>query len=154
MHTPGHNLYHITPFIKKTGVYFSGDLIIANLTAIYSEFDGDLDDYRLTLDRLSEEPIRRMLPAHGEEIENPQRQIVLVRKTLDILERGILRRLGETDSDLFTLMEAAIGKKVHSGGHLATALGLIYAIIKKLEKRHLVSIFSRDDGYETFSLAK
>ena len=138
---------------RKEGVYFSGDLIIANLTAIYSEFDGDLEDYRITLDKLLEEPIQRMLPAHGDEIIAPKRSINLVKKTLDILERGIVRRLTESSpSDLLNLMEAAIGKKVHSGGHLSTALALVYAIIKRLEKKKKLRIECRDDGYEKFFL--
>ncbi len=152
LYTPGHNLYHITPYLRKEKVYFSGDLIIANLTAIYSEFDGDLDEYRLTLDRLLEEPIQRMLPSHGEELTDPKRSINLVKKTLDILERGIIRRLGESPSDLLNLMEAAMGKKVHSGGHLPTALAMVYALIKRLEKKKKVKIEARSDGYEKFFL--
>ncbi len=153
LYTPGHNIYHITPYLRKEGIYFSGDLIISNLTAIYSEFDGDLEDYRLTLDRLLDEPIVRMLPAHGEEIIDPKRSINLVKKTLDILERGIVRRLTESSpSDLLNLMEAAIGKKVHSGGHLPTALALVYSIVKRLEKKKKIRIERRNDGYEKFYL--
>jgi glyoxylase-like metal-dependent hydrolase (beta-lactamase superfamily II) len=111
LHTPGHNLYHITPVSPDTGVYFSGDLIIANLTAIYSQLDGSLGDYHFTLSKLLEEPIKRLLPAHGHEIEDPKKTILLVKKTLSILEKGVIRRLKEGSSDLLHLMEAAIGKK-------------------------------------------
>ena len=151
LYTPGHNIYHITPYLRKEGIYFSGDLIISNLTAIYSEFDGDLRDYRITLDKLLEEPIVRMLPAHGDEIADPKRSIHLVKKTLDILERGILRRLTESSpSDLLNLMEAAIGKKVYSGGHLPTALALVYSLVKSLERKKKLTIEKREDGYEKF----
>ncbi|BDA79836.1 hydrolase [Leptospira kobayashii] len=152
IYTPGHNLYHITPVIQESGVYFSGDLIIANLTAIYSEMDGSLGDYYFTLSKLLEEPIKRLLPAHGHEIEDPIRTITLVKKTLSILEKGVIRRLRESPSDLLNLMEAAIGKKVHNGGHLPTALGLIYSIIKKLVLEGLIRIEKRDSGYEIFHL--
>ncbi|GBF50570.1 Zn-dependent hydrolase [Leptospira ryugenii] len=152
LHTPGHNLYHITPIHTQSGVYFSGDLIIANLTAIYSQLDGSLGDYYFTLSKLLEEPIRRLLPAHGNEIDDPQKTITLVKKTLSILEKGVIRRLKESSSDLLHLMEAAIGKKVHNGGHLPTALGLVYSIIQKLVLEGLIKIETRDDGYETFHL--
>ncbi|WCL51120.1 MBL fold metallo-hydrolase [Leptospira sp. GIMC2001] len=150
IHTPGHNLYHITPVLADCGVYFSGDLIIANLTAIYSELDGSLNDYHFTLSKLLEEPIKRLLPAHGKEIENPHKTITLVKKTLSILEKGVIRRLKEGSSDLLHLMEAAIGKKVHSGGHLPTALGLVYSIIKKMELEGKIRIEFRENGYEIF----
>lgn len=152
IHTPGHNLYHITPVCPKSGVYFSGDLIIANLTAIYSQLDGSLSDYHFTLSKLLEEPIRRLLPAHGHEIEDPKKTILLVKKTLSILEKGVIRRLREGSSDLLHLMEAAIGKKVHNGGHLPTALGLIYSIVQKLVLEGWIRIESRENGYEIFHL--
>ncbi|MCC6275190.1 MAG: hypothetical protein IT569_05005 [Leptospiraceae bacterium] len=76
-----------------------------------------------------------------------------MKKTLDILERGIVRRLTESSpSDLLNLMEAAIGKKVHSGGHLPTALALVYSIVKRLEKKKKIRIERRNDGYEKFYL--
>ncbi|TGM59178.1 MBL fold metallo-hydrolase [Leptospira vanthielii] len=152
LHTPGHNLYHITPVDPSTGIYFSGDLIIANLTAIYSEMDGSLGDYYFTLSKLLEEPIKRMLPAHGSEIEDPKKTITLVKKTLSILEKGVLRRLREGESDLKVLMEAAIGKKVHNGGHLPTALGLVYSIIQKLVLEGQIRIEKRENGYEVFHI--
>jgi glyoxylase-like metal-dependent hydrolase (beta-lactamase superfamily II) len=152
IYTPGHNLYHITPVAPDTGVYFSGDLIIANLTAIYSQLDGSLGDYHFTLSKLLEEPIKRLLPAHGQEIEDPKKTILLVKKTLSILEKGVIRRLRESSSDLLHLMEAAIGKKVHNGGHLPTALGLIYSIIQKLVLEGMIRIEVKENGYEVFHL--
>ena len=152
LHTPGHNLYHITPILKDSFIYFSGDLIISNLTAIYSELDGSLSDYYHTLSKLLDEPIRRMLPSHGSEIEDPKKTITLVKKTLSILEKGVLRRLKEGSCDLLYLMEAAIGKKVHTGGHLPTALGLIYSILRKLEIEGFVEIDKNPSGYEIFRL--
>lgn len=152
IHTPGHNLYHITPVETSSKVYYSGDLIIANLTAIYSELDGNLNDYHFTLLHLLDENINRLLPSHGKEIENPKRTITVVKKTLSILEKGVIRRLREGPSDLLLLMEAAIGKKVHSGGHLPTALGLIYSILRKLEMEGKVRFEVKENGYEIFHL--
>lgn len=150
LHTPGHNLYHITPVSLPDRVYFSGDLIIANLTAIYSELDGNLNDYHFTLSQLQKEPIYRLLPAHGKEIENPGKTITLVKKTLSILEKGFLRRLNSAPADLLHLMEAAIGKKVHSGGHLPTALGLVYSILRKLELEGKIGWEEKENGYQIF----
>jgi DNA-binding PadR family transcriptional regulator len=49
-------------------------------------------------------------------------------------------------------MEAAIGKKVHTGGHLTTALGLIYSIIKKLELEGRIHYEKKESGYEIFHI--
>jgi glyoxylase-like metal-dependent hydrolase (beta-lactamase superfamily II) len=150
IHTPGHNRWHLTPYILGEGVYFTGDLVLQNISAIYAELDGNLHDYYASLDRLLKLPIHRLLPAHGAEPASPQKAIRLIRKTLALLERGIIRRLHEGEYDLSTMVREAIGPRVKSGGHYITALATIHSILQRLIDRGMVGVREIDPPYETY----
>jgi glyoxylase-like metal-dependent hydrolase (beta-lactamase superfamily II) len=150
IHTPGHNRWHLTPYILGEGVYFTGDLVLENVSAIYAELDGNLADYYASLDRLMELPIARLMPAHGAEPKSPKKAIRLIRKTLALLERGIMRRLKEGEYDLSTMVREAIGPRAKSGGHYITALATIHAILQSLIERGLVGVREVDPPYEMY----
>jgi glyoxylase-like metal-dependent hydrolase (beta-lactamase superfamily II) len=150
LHTPGHNQHHLTPYILGEGVYFTGDLVLENISAIYAEFDGNLADYHRSLERLQQLPIQRLLPAHGAEPESPQKAIKLISKTLSLLERGIMRRLREGERDLAELVLGAMGEKVKLSGHYVTALATVHAILHSLIGRGLVEVREVDPPYERF----
>lgn len=150
IYTPGHNRWHLTPYILGEGIYFTGDLVLENISAIYAELDGNLSDYYASLDRLMQLPIGRLMPAHGAEPKSPQKAIRLIRKTLALLERGIMRRLREGEYDLSTMVREAIGPRAKSGGHYITALATIHAILQSLIHRGLVGVREVDPPYERY----
>lgn len=69
LHTPGHSGGHLSLLWEDQ--IFCGDLVMAWTSTIISPPDGDLADYLRSLDRLSQVQPRRLLPAHGEAIEDP-----------------------------------------------------------------------------------
>ncbi len=150
LHTPGHNMWHLTPYILGEGIYFTGDLVLENISAIYAELDGNLSDYYASLDRLMELPIQRLLPAHGAEPEKPKQAIRRIRKSLALLERGIMRRLQSGEYDLAVMTREAIGERAKSGGHYITALATIHAILQSLIERKLVGVREVDPPYERY----
>ncbi|PJZ57495.1 MBL fold metallo-hydrolase [Leptospira barantonii] len=150
LHTPGHNRWHLTPYILGEKIYFTGDLVLQNISSIYAEIDGNLYDYHQSLDRLSKLPIRRLLPAHGPEPDDPQRAIKLLSKTLNLLERGVVRRLKENDQDLSTLVLEAMGEKVANSGYYNTALAILHSLIRKLIDQGQVQILEIDPPYEKY----
>lgn len=150
IHTPGHNRWHLTPYILGTGIFFTGDLVLENISSVYSELDGDITSYHKSLDRLMKMPIQRILPAHGDEPKNPQRAIKVLKKTLSLLERGIMRRLKEKDYDLKELVSSAIGPRTRDSNHYTTALAIIHAIISKHRKEGHIEIIEVDPPYERY----
>ncbi|HRP69147.1 MAG TPA: MBL fold metallo-hydrolase [Turneriella sp.] len=154
--TPGHNTWHITPVETTQGFAFTGDLLIGNIPAIYDNFDGNLELYQksllLLLSLREENPTMRFLPAHGNEIENPERTIKVLQKTLGILENGILKKLVEGRKDLVILLESAFGTKIESGGLFVAALELLEALLRKLIREGRVGSQVYEDGYEEFYL--
>ena len=156
METPGHNTWHITPVETTIGFAFTGDLLIGNIPAIYDSLDGNLELFQKSLMNLLElrkaEPHTRFLPAHGEEIENPERAIKIVLKTIGILENGLLKKLVEGRKDLVNLMESAFGAHIEGGNHFITALELLEALLRKLMREGRVGSQVYADGHEEFYL--
>ncbi|MBI3395407.1 MAG: MBL fold metallo-hydrolase [Spirochaetia bacterium] len=151
LYTPGHNCWHLTPYILGEGIYFTGDLILENISAVYSEVDGNLEDYRRSLDRLLKLPIKRILPAHGKEPQDPHRAIRLLSKTLALLERGVMRRLKEKDHDLAELVHDSMGEKVKDSPHYLTAIAMIHSMVLELIKRGEAAILEVDPPYERYT---
>lgn len=156
METPGHNTWHITPVETTIGFAFTGDLLIGNIPAIYDSLDGNLELFQKSLMDLLElrkaHPHTRFLPAHGEEIENPERAIKIVLKTIGILENGLLKKLVEGRKDLVNLMESAFGAHIEGGNHFITALELLEALLRKLMREGRVGSQVYADGHEEFYL--
>lgn len=154
METPGHNTWHITPVETTQGFAFTGDLLIGNIPAIYDKLDGNLELFQKSLSNLLElrkaAPQTRFMPAHGDEIENPERAIKIVLKTIGILENGLLKKLVEGRKDLVDLMQSAFGAHIEGGSHFITALELLEALLRKLMREGRVGSQVYADGYEEF----
>jgi glyoxylase-like metal-dependent hydrolase (beta-lactamase superfamily II) len=153
LHTPGHNRWHLTPYILNEGIYFTGDLVLENISSIFSELDGDLALYHNSLERLMNLPMKRLLPGHGEEPIDPKRAVKLLSKTLHILERGVIRRLRSGIFDLHSLTVQAMGEKVIENNYYVVALAIIHSIVHKLIKKGDVKIIEVDPPYEKYEWA-
>lgn len=151
IHTPGHNLWHLTPYILGEGIYFTGDLILGNISSIYAEIDGNLNDYQKTLNRLLNLPIKRILPGHGEEPADAKKAIKTLLKTLQLLERGVMRRLKEGgDYDLSELANAAMGEKIKDNPYYVVSLAIMHSIVSKFISQGSVKIHEVDPPYERY----
>ncbi|MBU45310.1 MAG: hydrolase [Spirochaetaceae bacterium] len=150
IYTPGHNQWHLTPYLVGEGIYFTGDLVLQNVSAVYAELDGNLGKYQESLDRLLKLPIRRLLPAHFDEPANPQRAIKLLIRTIGILERGVKNRLKEGFIDLRELTIQAMGEKIEGRGHYATALAVMHSFIDKFNREGCIEIKEMDPPYEQY----
>jgi glyoxylase-like metal-dependent hydrolase (beta-lactamase superfamily II)/8-oxo-dGTP pyrophosphatase MutT (NUDIX family) len=63
--TPGHTKDHVAFFEKTRGVLAAGDLISGLSTVVIDPPDGDLGEYLVSLGRVSELPVRLLIPGHG-----------------------------------------------------------------------------------------
>lgn len=150
LHTPGHNRHHLTPYLLGEGIYFTADLVLENISAIYAELDGNLQAYHRSLARMMRLPVRRLLPGHGPEPASPQKAIKLIAKTLSLLERGVMRRLREGEMDLAELTRGALGEKAQLSSHYITALATVHAILLELIARGEVGVREVDPPYERY----
>ncbi|MCB1202499.1 MAG: MBL fold metallo-hydrolase [Leptospiraceae bacterium] len=152
IYTPGHNRWHLTPYLIGEGIYFTGDLVLKNISSVYAEVDGNLQHYKESLSRLLQLPVRRLLPAHGEEPVNPQRAIKILMRTIGILERGVLARLQEGYTDLRQMTVSAMGEKVEESSYYPTALAVMHSFIAKYRALGAIEIDERDPPYECYRL--
>jgi glyoxylase-like metal-dependent hydrolase (beta-lactamase superfamily II) len=73
LHTPGHSPDHIAFWHEDSRTIFTGDLVaLGSSVMIHWSRGGDLGQYLASLERLLALEPRRLLPAHGPAIEDPQ----------------------------------------------------------------------------------
>lgn len=75
LHTPGHASNHVCLLLEQEGLLFSGDHILNGSTTVIDHPDGNMLAYMDSLHRLSQEPVRYILPAHGYVLGQPAKQI-------------------------------------------------------------------------------
>jgi glyoxylase-like metal-dependent hydrolase (beta-lactamase superfamily II) len=73
IHTPGHAPDHVCLFDEDERILFCGDLVVAGSTVVIpGGRGGDLAAYLRSLQRVLALAPRRLFPAHGPAIENPE----------------------------------------------------------------------------------
>ena len=73
VHTPGHAPDHLCFFEEASGTLFSADLVVPGSTVVVpASRGGSLAQYLASLRRVQALAPARMLPAHGEPIDDPQ----------------------------------------------------------------------------------
>ncbi len=96
VHTPGHAGNHLCFHLEQEQLLFTGDHIMEGSTVVIAPPDGDMQAYLSSLRRLQTLPIRRLAPAHGNLMEQPQ----------DIIEGLIQHRLLREQKVLSGLAQA------------------------------------------------
>lgn len=72
LHTPGHAPDHVCFYDPRSAVIFAGDLVLnGGSVVIPASRGGHLSSYLRSLHRVLDLKPRRMLPGHGDPVENP-----------------------------------------------------------------------------------
>ncbi len=74
LHTPGHASNHLC-FLLETDrrrVIFAGDHVMQGSTVVVAPLDGDMGDYLAQLERVQSLGVDRILPGHGDPIDDPR----------------------------------------------------------------------------------
>jgi len=101
IHTPGHFAGHLC--FRYGDALLCGDLILGWASTLISPPDGDLMDYLHSLQRVAQLAPRRLLPAHGDPIEEPDSRIAALAAHRRARTAEILAALGHGPSDAATL---------------------------------------------------
>lgn len=101
LHTPGHSGGHLA--FQWGDLIFCGDVVMGWSSTIISPPDGDLADYLRTLDRLAHIGPSRLLPAHGDTIEDPQSRLAELAAHRRLRTAQILAALRDGPADATTL---------------------------------------------------
>lgn len=73
--TPGHTSNHLCFALPQEKALFTGDHIMGWSTTVVSPPDGDMADYMRSMQRLAERDDVVYYPAHGDQVDTPQRLV-------------------------------------------------------------------------------
>jgi glyoxylase-like metal-dependent hydrolase (beta-lactamase superfamily II) len=73
--TPGHRFDHLCLWHAPSGILFAGDLVAGVGTVVIIPPEGDMRAYLASLARMQTLPLRRIWPAHGDAIDDPQAKL-------------------------------------------------------------------------------
>jgi glyoxylase-like metal-dependent hydrolase (beta-lactamase superfamily II) len=104
--TPGHTANHMAFALKEAGLIFSGDHVMAWSTPVVAPPDGAMSDYMASLRKLAVRPEPTYLPGHGGAVRDAPRFVGHFIAHRQGREASILRRLGEGEADIPTLVRA------------------------------------------------
>ncbi|GEN33173.1 MBL fold metallo-hydrolase [Aneurinibacillus danicus] len=112
--TPGHTQNHLALYREQDGLMLSGDFLIKEISSNAfveppmrsgQKRPRPLLVYRDAMQRIAEIPVRRMLSAHGEEIENPAELIAYRLRRNDDRAEKIRELLTDGDKTVFELTQ-------------------------------------------------
>lgn len=121
LHTPGHCADHVSFALEhpahEAALVFCADHVMAWSTTILAPGDGNLDAYLASLDLLLELGPRRLLPAHGPEIEDPRARMQELRdhrleRTAQLL--AALRDQAATLEEIVPVVYADVDPAMHA----------------------------------------
>lgn len=136
LETPGHARDHICLELLGQRLLFSGDLVLQGTTSLVRPPDGDMAAYLQSLERLLERGPSRLLPGHGEALEDGREAISqLVRHRL-AREDQILRQLERGPASPAELVPGLY--PAHPETLRSAAAGTVHAHLLKLERERRV----------------
>lgn len=91
LHTPGHLGGHLCLALGDT--LFSGDHVMGWSSSIVAPPDGDMTDYMAALHRLAQRSWRRLLPGHGDPVEDPATRLATLIRHRHDREAAVLAAL-------------------------------------------------------------
>ena len=92
--TPGHTSNHLCLSLPEEKALFTGDHIMGWSTTVVSPPDGDMADYMASLDKLLQRDDLVYYPAHGDQVDTPQR-----------LARGMMGHRKQREGQILRLLK-------------------------------------------------
>ncbi|MEO8723873.1 MAG: MBL fold metallo-hydrolase [Sphingobium sp.] len=135
--TPGHTSNHLCYALLEEKALFTGDHVMGWSTTIVSPPDGDMAAYMRSMQLLVDRDDLVYYPAHGDQVENPQRLARGMMGHRKSREGQILRHAGAVGGATIAEMVAAMYKGVDTRLHPAAGRSVL-AHLLDLETRGLV----------------
>ena len=137
--TPGHASNHFCFLMENTGLLFTGDHVLGNVSPVILPPDGDMADYLGSLARLAELPLSQLAPGHGPVLDHPREVIESLIAHRLRREQKVLRCLSAAGAASTEALLPAVYEDVDPSLH-GLALHSLHAHLIKLERDGLVSL--------------
>jgi glyoxylase-like metal-dependent hydrolase (beta-lactamase superfamily II) len=134
--TPGHTSNHLCLALAEERALFTGDHVMGWSTSVVAPPDGDMADYRASLERLLARGDLIYYPAHGPAVEDPRGHVRRLIEHRRMRERQILAHLGQGEGRIPAMvaaMYAGIDPRLFPAAGRSVLAHLI-----DLERRNLV----------------
>ncbi len=143
LHTPGHAPDHLCFFDEAGGTLFSADLVVPGTTVVIpASHGGSLSQYLASLRRVQALAPARMLPAHGEPIDDPQ-----------AILRGYIEHRQRREEQIVAALRAGVGRPEDIVDRLYDGLApVLRGMARESVVAHLIKLAeegrARSDGPE------
>jgi glyoxylase-like metal-dependent hydrolase (beta-lactamase superfamily II) len=127
--TPGHTSNHLCFALLEEKALFTGDHIMGWSTTVVSPPDGDMAAYMRSMQRLVDRDDAVYYPAHGDQVDNPQRLARGMMGHRKQREGQILRYLRTNGAALIPAMVREMYKGVDPGLHPAAGRSVLAHLI-------------------------
>jgi glyoxylase-like metal-dependent hydrolase (beta-lactamase superfamily II) len=132
VHTPGHASDHLCYYLPEEQALFTGDVVLGGSTTVIPPDDGDLGEYLGSLRRLQQLDVRRIYPAHGPVIDDPQGTLAEYIEHRLERERQILGVLASGEAtipDIVRIVYVAVSQALHPAAAMS-----VESHLRKLER--------------------
>jgi glyoxylase-like metal-dependent hydrolase (beta-lactamase superfamily II) len=136
VHTPGHESGHCCFYEPESKDLLTGDHILGRGTTVIPPPDGDMADYIHSLERLLDLKIRRLLPGHGPQVDDPYGKI---REYIDhrlMREKEVLKCLGEGEQTI-SAITSRIYTDTPAALHSMAKLSVEAHLLKLIKERRV-----------------
>lgn len=103
--TPGHTSNHLCLALREESALFTGDHVMGWSTTVVAPPDGDMADYRRSLDKLLARDDSVYYPAHGPAVPDPQAHVGRLLDHRRMRERQIVGHLERGDARIAAMVE-------------------------------------------------
>ncbi len=144
VHTPGHTFGHISPLLEEEDILFSGDTILGEGTPWVGPPEGSMYEYMKTLNMLKQLPLKKILPGHGPDIENPAERIEYYISHRLQREKQILDAMGKGNTTIEEITDYVYENENLPERVIPFARLTVLAHIEKLKKEGRVISTSKN----------
>jgi glyoxylase-like metal-dependent hydrolase (beta-lactamase superfamily II) len=141
IHTPGHASNHLCYLVQEEGLLCTGDHIMNGSTVVIAPPDGNMQHYLDSLNLLKNYPIKRILPGHGDVLDNPLEVIEGTLQHRLMRERKVLERLAQLQPCDITTLTGSVYDEVPVFLHPMARLSLL-AHLQKLHAEGRVTVLN------------
>ncbi len=145
IHTPGHASNHLCFLLEEERALFTGDHIMNGSTVVIAPPDGNMKDYLDSLTLLKSYDLNRLLPGHGDVIDQPQQIIEGTIQHRLMRENKTLERLAQLQPCTLETLTQSVYDEVPAVLHTLAS----YSLTAHLEKLRTENKVQEENGQWT-----
>ena len=133
IHTPGHMSNHLCFSLNQCEALFSGDLVMGWATTLISPPDGDIGQYKASLNSLLQREENLYYPGHGAPLKNAKKMVLAHLNHRNEREANILNSISQKGSKINEIVDS-VYHDLSDNLKIAASRNVLAHLIHFLEK--------------------